>query len=103
MNIQMMTLESSKALAQRIGQVRTFGHFIAGQWVEGSSGETIELSNPANREILAHIQSGNAEDVDRAVNAAHEAFPKWSRTASIKRHHRAPPGKPSEQPATTKH
>jgi aldehyde dehydrogenase len=85
MNIQMMTLESCKALAQRIGQVRTFGHFIAGQWVEGSSGETIELSNPANREILAHIQSGNAEDVDRAVNAAHEAFPKWSRTAPIER------------------
>src|SRR5882762_3833205 len=85
MNIPMMTLEKSKTLAQRIGKVCTFGHFIAGEWVEGSSGETIELSNPANRETLAHIQSGNVKDVDRAVNAAHEAFPKWSRTAPIER------------------
>ncbi len=85
MNIAMMTLEKSKTLAQRMGQVRRFGHFIGGEWVEGSSGETIELSNPANRETLAHIQSGNVKDVDRAVNAAHEAFPKWSRTAPIER------------------
>jgi aldehyde dehydrogenase len=85
MNIPMMTLEKSKTLAQRIGQVCTFGHFIAGEWVEGSSGETIELSNPANRETLAHIQSGNVKDVDKAVNAAYEAFPKWSRTAPIER------------------
>src|SRR5258705_367811 len=85
MNIPMMTLENSKALAQRIGQIRTFGHFIAGQWVEGNSGETIELYNPATRQILAHIQSGNAEDVDRAVNAAHEAFPNWSRTSPMER------------------
>src|SRR5882762_7966762 len=56
MNIPMMTLEKSKTLAQRIGKVCTFGHFIAGEWVEGSSGETIELSNPASRETLAHIQ-----------------------------------------------
>jgi aldehyde dehydrogenase len=80
-----MKLEDTKALADRLAIVKTYGHFINGEWVDGQSGETIELSNPATRKPLAYIQAGNAIDVDRAVNAAYDAFPKWAETSAIGR------------------
>jgi acyl-CoA reductase-like NAD-dependent aldehyde dehydrogenase len=71
----------TRQLAKRLSEVKTYGHFIDGQWVEGHSGETIALSNPATRQTLAHIQSGDAVDAGRAVDAAYAAFPKWSNSA----------------------
>jgi acyl-CoA reductase-like NAD-dependent aldehyde dehydrogenase len=80
-----LTYESSLQLAKRLGAVNTYGHFINGEWVDGHSGKQIELWNPANRQILAHIQAGDAIDVDAAVEAAADAFPVWSRTSPLYR------------------
>ncbi|MBB3228216.1 acyl-CoA reductase-like NAD-dependent aldehyde dehydrogenase [Luteibacter sp. Sphag1AF] len=80
-----LDLGTSKALAAKLSAVKTYGHFINGKWVDGHSGQTIELTNPATRQTLAHIQSGDAVDVDRAVNAAYDAFPKWSRSSPAQR------------------
>ena len=52
----------------------TYKMHIGGAWVEASSGETFETYNPYTAEPWALIPKGNAEDVDRAVEAAHEAF-----------------------------
>ena len=46
---------------------------IGGAWVESASGERIAVENPANRETIAHVPRGGAEDVDRAVAAANSA------------------------------
>jgi len=59
-----------------------YGHYIDGEWVSGSSGETITLSNPATGAHLARIQSGDGKDAVRAVDAASGAFPLWSRTSA---------------------
>lgn len=64
---------------------REYGHFINGEWVSGSSGETIDMLNPATGEVLSKIQSGNPADVDRAVKAAAAAFPKWSQSSPAER------------------
>ncbi len=48
--------------------------FINGEWVEALSGETRETINPANGEVLAAVAEGDAADVDKAVEAAKEAF-----------------------------
>jgi acyl-CoA reductase-like NAD-dependent aldehyde dehydrogenase len=58
----------------------TYQLFIGGEWIDSASGSTIESINPATGELLAKVQAGNAEDVDRAVKAATEAFTKWRRT-----------------------
>jgi len=55
--------------------------FINGQYVPAASGQTLETRNPATGQHLAHIASGNTEDIDRAVKAARTAFEagRWSR------------------------
>ncbi|MGH6981825.1 MAG: aldehyde dehydrogenase family protein, partial [Stellaceae bacterium] len=53
---------------------------IDGAWVDSVSGQTITVENPAKRVPIAEVPRGNAEDVERAVQAAHRAFPAWSRT-----------------------
>ena len=52
---------------------------IGGKWVESASGEVLEVEDPAHRRPVAEIPRGRVEDVARAVNAAAEAFPAWSR------------------------
>ena len=52
---------------------------IGGKWVESASGEVLEVEDPAHRRPVAEIPRGGVEDVARAVNAAAEAFPAWSR------------------------
>jgi acyl-CoA reductase-like NAD-dependent aldehyde dehydrogenase len=62
-----------------------YGHFIGGQWVEGASGKTIELLNPANGQVLSRIAAGNADDVQRAVAAAADAFKTWGHSSPAER------------------
>lgn len=62
--------------------------FIGGEWVESASGKTFETINPATEEKLADVYEGDAEDVDRAAEAAHRAFydgPWWNKFSASKR------------------
>lgn len=54
--------------------------YINGQWVPGSTGQFIDVENPATREIFAKVPAENAKDVDAAAKAAHRALPVWSAT-----------------------
>ena len=47
---------------------------IGGEWVDAASGETFETDNPYTAAPWALIPKGGAEDVERAVEAAHKAF-----------------------------
>ena len=51
--------------------------FIGGEFVDSSSGETMEVLNPATGEVIAEVPAGTAEDVDRAVAAAETAWGEW--------------------------
>jgi phenylacetaldehyde dehydrogenase len=48
--------------------------FINGQWTDAASGRTFATPNPATGETLANVAEGDAEDVNRAVRAARQAF-----------------------------
>ena len=52
---------------------------IGGEWVESADGRTIEIESPGNRSVIGSVPRGGAEDVDRAVRAAAEAFRSWRR------------------------
>src|SRR5918992_1517675 len=63
------------------GMTKDFGNFINGEWVAADSGETFESRNPADRnEVLGTFARSGAADVDRAVQAAREAYPGWMMT-----------------------
>ena len=49
-------------------------HFIAGQWVGSRSREALPTIDPSTGQELARLARGDAEDIDRAVAAAQEAF-----------------------------
>jgi 1-pyrroline dehydrogenase len=51
--------------------------FIGGEWVESSSGETLEVLNPSTGEVVAEVPRGSEEDVERAVGAARKAWDEW--------------------------
>ncbi|WP_066309162.1 aldehyde dehydrogenase [Bacillus sp. FJAT-29814] len=55
-------------------EVQTFPHFINGQWVPSASNETFDVFNPATGELVAKVAKGTVEDVNRAVQAARDAF-----------------------------
>src|ERR1700688_3654547 len=54
-----------------------FGHFINGAWQAPSSREYFDTLDPSNGEKLASVAQGSSQDIDSAVQAAREAFPKW--------------------------
>ena len=54
--------------------VKTYPNYINGQWVASSSGETFPVFDPSTEEVIAHVASSNAADVDKAVKAARAAF-----------------------------
>lgn len=56
--------------------------YIGGQWVEGH-GELKESINPATSQVIGHFKSANEEDVDKAVEAAREAFDHGPWTSTI--------------------
>jgi len=59
--------------------------FIGGQFVDSLEGTTIDTLNPHDGSVLASVAEAKAADVDRAVEAATKAFPKWSRTPAMER------------------
>lgn len=54
--------------------------FINGQWTGAASGDVDAIRAPATGEPFAEAASAGAADVDRAVQAAEDAFRGWSQT-----------------------
>ena len=59
--------------------------FIGGEWAESESGRTFEDLDPFTGEVVAHVPAGTRDDAKRAVEAAADAFPAWSRTPPAER------------------
>ena len=60
-------------------------HYINGEWMDSTSSETIDVVNPATENVIGKISSGTIEDVNRAVEAAREAFPSFSKMGKEER------------------
>lgn len=52
-------------------------NFIAGEWVDSLSTNTLDVPNPATGEIVMKVPLSSSEDVNTAVRAAKEAFQMW--------------------------
>lgn len=60
--------------------------YIDGAWQTPASAGSLDVRSAATEEVIGRISLGTAEDVDRAVRAARQAFDShWSRTAPATR------------------
>ena len=59
--------------------------FIAGEYTDTASGETVAIHNPATGELVDTVPKGTADDVKRAVAAAEEAAVEWGKFSPPKR------------------
>jgi alpha-ketoglutaric semialdehyde dehydrogenase len=64
---------------------KTFQNFIGGEWVDSACGETFESTSPATGDSIGVFPKSNAEDVDRAVDAAKAAYEEWRLVPAPKR------------------
>jgi len=58
--------------------------YINGEWV-GADLAKIVVRNPATGEAVGTVPRAGAEETRRAIEAAHEAFPSWSRLTAYER------------------
>lgn len=65
--------------------IRTVKNYIGGEWLESVSSQTESVFNPATGKVIAEVPLSTKEDVERAVQAANEAFQTWSKTAVPRR------------------
>lgn len=65
--------------------VERLRNYVGGEWVDASTSRVHEVRNPATGEVLAEVPLSGSEDVDRAVRAAHDAYPKWREVPPVER------------------
>jgi len=61
-------------------------NYIDGAMVPLELGKTIDVYNPSNGQVYAHIPDSDTSDIEKAVQAAKNAFPKWAATSITERH-----------------
>jgi aldehyde dehydrogenase (NAD+) len=66
-------------------ETKTAKNYIGGEWVEASGDETFDTVNPATGETLGTFPRSTTDDVDRAVEAAQEAYERWRLVPAPKR------------------
>src|SRR3954463_16110300 len=77
--------ELASPAVEREQDVKRISHWIGGRLVEGESGRSGQVYNPARGVQTGAVDFATAEEVDRAVQAAKEAFPAWRAMSLSKR------------------
>ncbi len=72
-------------IASQIAIRPHYDNFIGGKWVAGVKGQTFENVSPVDGHKICTVVRSSAEDVELALNAAHEAREAWGRTSPAER------------------
>jgi len=59
--------------------------YIDGKWIDAAGGRSFPTLNPATGEVLGYAADGGKDETRLAIEAAHRAFPKWSRLSALER------------------
>ena len=65
--------------------MNTIGHYIHGTHLQESSGEQLDVFNPATGQVASTLLAGGQTEVNQAVAAAKSAFPEWRDTPPLRR------------------
>lgn len=73
-------------MSQTKTAAQTFLNFINNDWKQSSDQEVIASYNPANKEeVVGLVQKSSDADLDKAVNAAHNAKKGWRKLGQVAR------------------
>ena len=62
-----------------------YGQFTDGKWHKSSSGETYDVINPANEEVIGQASKASPVDVENALNSAKKGLEVWKKTTPWER------------------
>ena len=62
-----------------------YGHFIGGEFVAPKKGGYFENYAPQTGEVFTQVGRGTEEDIEAALDAAHNAADAWGRTSTTDR------------------
>ena len=62
-----------------------YDNYIGGQWVAPTAGRYFENRTPVTGEVFCEVARSDADDIDKALDAAHAAAPAWGKTSPAER------------------
>ena len=84
-----VTPETPASALERVGgqiKVRNrYDNFIGGEWVAPVKGQYFDNPTPISGEIICSVARSTAEDIEKALDAAHAAAPAWGKTSPTER------------------
>ncbi|MGC1492464.1 MAG: aldehyde dehydrogenase family protein, partial [Candidatus Acidiferrum sp.] len=72
-------MTKSASIATELKDPRLFREacYVDGQWIQASSGQTMDVDNPATKEIIGKVPKLSGVEARCAIKAAKNAFPAW--------------------------
>ena len=81
--------DTPAAALERVGAKiklrKRYDNFIGGQWVPPVQGRYFENRTPISGEVICEVARSTAEDIEKALDAAHAAADAWGKTAPSER------------------
>jgi aldehyde dehydrogenase len=72
-------------LSEKMSFRPRYGNYIGGRWVEPASGQYFDNVTPVTGRVFCEIPRSNAQDIERALDAAHAARAAWGQTSPTHR------------------
>src|SRR2546429_9552632 len=78
MTTQTSTLTSGRAtIAEMPSGARVLQNYVGGNWVSAQAPGLVDVTNPANGQVLARVPLSGRDDIEAAGSAASAALPEW--------------------------
>jgi aldehyde dehydrogenase len=74
-----------KTIDKKLPLRARYDNFIGGKWVAPVKGGYFDNVSPTTGQVICRVARSQAEDVERAIDAAHAAADRWGRTAVAER------------------
>src|SRR5580692_515363 len=81
------TMTKSANVGAELKDTRLFREacYVDGQWIQANSDQTFNVDNPATKEIIGKVPKLGVAETRRAIEAANNAFPAWSKKTAKER------------------
>src|SRR5690606_24166674 len=83
--VQEKTRDDFFSFSQLKGRTLPQDNFIGGKFVAPINGEYFDNESPVNGKVFAKAAKSTKEDIELALDAAHEAYKTWGKTSATER------------------